>query len=243
MDPEYTLRYRELYEKHWWWRAREDLILETVKRLLPSPSGNAILDVGSGDGLLFDKLERYGFVEGIEMSPDGVTPGSRWASRIHIQSFDERFQPGRSYALVLILDVLEHFEDPAPCLRRAVELLEIDGAVIVTVPAFRALWTSHDVLNRHFTRYTRRSLGELADQAGAVIESSRYFFQWMTPLKMVVRLREGLLGSVPETPRIPSPWLNRALYHLSRVEQRMLARLPMPFGSSLLAVLRRTGSL
>jgi SAM-dependent methyltransferase len=237
MDPEYALRYRELYEKHWWWRAREDLILETIDRLRPS-AGSAILDVGCGDGLFFEKLSRYGSVEGIEMDPTGVTPGGRWASQIHVQPFDERFQPGRRYGLVLLLDVLEHFPDPEVRLTRALQLLEPGGAIVVTVPAFRSMWTSHDVLNRHFTRYTIGSLERLAREAGARVETSRYFFQWMSPLKLALRLREAIVHPAPQTPRIPRDWLNRALYRLSRLEQKAISRWPIPFGSSLLAVLR-----
>jgi len=240
MDPEYALCYRRLYENHWWWRAREDFIVAALERLGPR-EGGAILDVGCGDGLLFDKLSRLGPVEGIEMDPTGVTPGGRWASKIHIQPFDQTFQPDRRYALVLMLDVLEHFADPLPRLRRALDLLEPGGAVVVTVPAFRALWTSHDVLNRHFTRYSRASLSGLARLAGARVERCRYFFHWMSPAKIALRVKEAIFGSAPRTPRLPPYWLNRALYRLSRLEQLTLSRCPIPFGASLLAVLRREG--
>ena len=169
MHPEYALFYRELYEKHWWWRAREDLILETLERLAPGGGVEGpILDVGCGDGLFFDKLARFGSVEGIEMDPTGVSPVGRWRERIRVQPFDATFQPGKTYALVLLLDVIEHFEDPVGCLRRAVELLAPGGAILVTVPAFRALWTRHDEINRHFTRYTRRGLESVARAAGAL---------------------------------------------------------------------------
>lgn len=239
MHPEYAVRYRELYEKHWWWRAREDLILETLERLCPGGAGGPILDVGCGDGLFFEKLARFGPVEGIEMDPAGVTLGGRWAGRIRVQPFDERFQPGHRYALVLLLDVLEHFQDPSGCLRRSVELLDPGGAVLVTVPAFRALWTSHDELNRHFARYTRRSLSDLARGAGARVETARYFFQWTSPVKLGLRVKEAIVRTPPRTPRIPPAWLNRVFYLLSRLEQRCLRRWRLPFGSSLIAVLRR----
>lgn len=239
MDPRYALLYRNLYEKHWWWRAREDFILSVIEGLHSSGARGTILDVGCGDGLFFDKLSRFGTVEGVEMDPTAIVSRSPSVSRIHVHSFDGSFQPGRRYALVLLLDVLEHFADPLPRLRHALELLDPHGAVVVTVPAFRALWTSHDLLNRHFTRYTRRSLQDLARSAGGRVELSRYFFHWMVPFKLAVRLKEGFLGSVPKTPEIPSPWLNRMLYRLSRFEQRAISRWPIPFGSSLLMVLRR----
>jgi SAM-dependent methyltransferase len=238
MDPEYALRYRELYEKHWWWRAREDLILETIERLRPAGESGVILDVGCGDGLFFDKLERFGRVEGIEMDPIGVTPGGPWAGRIRIQPFDSSFEPGQRYDLVLLLDVLEHFPDPANRLRRAIELLVPGGAVVVTVPAFPALWTSHDELNRHFIRFTARSLSSVASEAGARVESCAYFFHWMFPLKLAAHLKESMRPVTPQPPRIPPRWMNNALYRLSRWEHRALGRWRVPFGSSLIAVLR-----
>lgn len=239
MHPEYAIGYRELYRKHWWWRAREEFILGAVEDLFPDGAAGRILDVGCGDGLIFEKLLRFGPVEGIERDQAAVDPSGPWASRIRVQAFDDTFEPGHRYALVLLLDALEHFKEPLQCLRRAVQLLAPDGAILVTVPAFRALWTSHDVLNRHFTRYTRRSLRRLAWQAGARVEICRYFFQWIFPVKLVLRLKEAVRQPEPQVPRVPPSWVNRTLYLLSVFEQKALSRWPVPFGSSLLAVLRR----
>jgi SAM-dependent methyltransferase len=239
MHPEYALAYRELYDKHWWWRAREDLILETLERLRREGVAGPVLDVGCGDGLFFGKLERFGPVEGVEMDPTGVDPAGPWASRIRIAPFDASFDPGKRYALVLLLDVLEHFPDPAARLARAVALLAPGGAIVLTVPAFLSLWTSHDELNRHFTRFTRARLAAAAREAGARVESSRYFFHWMFPVKLGAHLKEAIRPAPPRPPRIPPPWLNGVLYRLSRWEQKAARRFPPPFGNSLLAVLRR----
>ncbi len=239
MHPEYALVYRELYEQHWWWRAREELILETIDRLSRGSPLGPILDVGCGDGLLFEKLEPYGVVEGVEMDPTGVTQGGRWVDRIHVRPFDETFQPGKRYAVILMLDVLEHFADPAVSLRRAVELLDDGGAILLTVPAFPALWTSHDVLNRHFFRFTRKSLEDVARRAGAQIEFSQYVFQWMSPLKLAAAWKEKALPVSPRPPRVPPRWINRGLYRLSRLERRLLGHFDVPFGSSVLALARK----
>ncbi len=238
MHPEYALRYRELYERHWWWRAREDLILETLDHLRHEGVAGPILDVGCGDGLFFEKLQRFGSVEGVEMDPTGVDPSGPWASRIRIAPFDASFEPGRRYGLVLLLDVLEHFPDPDARLSRAVGLLAPGGAIVVTVPAFRALWTSHDELNRHYARFTRGQLAAVTERAGARIESSRYFFHWMFPFKLAAHLAEAIRPAPPRPPRIPPPWLNGLLYRVSRWEQKASRLLRPPFGSSLLAVLR-----
>ena len=236
MERNYALGYRRLYERHWWWRAREDLILRTLEDWRSKNGGGPILDVGCGDGLFFEKLERLGPVEGIEMDPTGVRPDSPWASRIRIAPFDESFDPGKTYALVLLLDVLEHLRDPVAALRRAVELLRPEGILLLTVPAFPLLWTSHDELNHHYMRYTRGSLEALAAAAGARLLHSRYFFGWTAPVKLAVRARERVLGATARTPTVPPRWVNRALYGISKIEQKIFRRIPLPFGSSLLAV-------
>lgn len=239
MERDYSLHYRELYERHWWWRAREALILATLDRWKPKRGWPSILDVGCGDGLFFEKLQRFGRVEGIEMDPSGLRRDTPWADRIQVGPFDQTFQPGKSFSLVLMLDVLEHVPDAAAAARRAVELLEPGGTLILTVPAFPLLWTSHDDLNHHFTRYTRESLAAVVEPAQARLLETRYFFRWMAPLKLAVRAKEALFGARPTTPAIPPDWLNRLLGAISNAEERAVGRLPIPFGSSLLAVARR----
>ena len=73
MDQEYARQYEELYQRHWWWRCRESLILRVLERISREESLAAdrqILDVGCGNGLFFDKLQRFGKVAGIE--PDEI---------------------------------------------------------------------------------------------------------------------------------------------------------------------------
>jgi len=242
MDRLYAQEYRELYERHWWWRAREDLILALLEEHVGARRPVSILDVGCGDGLFFEKLERFGPVEGIEMDPSGLDAKGRWAARIRVGPFDRSFQPGRRYGVILMLDVLEHLPDPSAALARAMDLLEPDGTLLITVPAFRMLWTSHDVLNRHHTRYTRGQVRRLVEVAGGRVIESRYFFLFTTPVKLAVRMREMALGGEPTVPVVPPGWANRALYRVSRIEQRVFSRVPAPFGTSLYAVVTPSSS-
>ena len=239
MDPEYKAGYRELFERHWWWRARKQLVLSTLDAIRPARTWGAILDVGCGDGLLFDDLAERGDVEGVEPDASLLAPGGRWRDRIHVGPFDDTFHPGKRYGLILLLDVLEHLADAPRCLGRAAELLEDDARLIITVPAFRLLWTSHDALNEHLTRYTRRSMAALAARAGIRIHEARYFFHWTAPVKLAVRLKEAVRPTAAARPRVPPPWINETLYGLSRLEQRVLAPFPLPFGSSLLVLAGR----
>lgn len=240
MDPEYGARYRELYRRHWWWRARERVVLAALQRHGSGRLQN-ILDVGCGDGLLFDALLRLPgveHVEGVEPETALLDPAGPHRARIHAGQFDGGFAPNRSYSAILFLDVLEHLENPTAALRRAIDLLRPDGFILATVPAFMSLWTRHDTLNHHVTRYDRSSFDALARRSGLSIVESRYLFQWTAAAKLATRAVEAVIPGAPRPPRLPAAPINRALYSVTRLEEMLLGPVNPPFGSSLLAVLR-----
>lgn len=242
MDPVYARNYRELYDSHWWWRARESFILKALRDLEPQGSWGRILDVGCGDGLFFEALSSFGQVEGIEPDPKALTSGCSWRDRIYVQPFDRAFRSEKAYGLVLMLDVLEHLQNPHEALEVAFSLLEPGGMIVLTVPAFLSLWTSHDDLNRHQTRYTVRRLRDVVERAGGRVRTSRYFFQWTTLPKLAAHVKEKIFPIAASTPRIPPPWLNRAMLALSLSEQKVLGPLRVPFGSSILLAAEKATS-
>lgn len=234
MEPQYARQYRDLYERHWWWRAREEAILEVLRRRFGRDSARRILDVGCGDGLFFDRLEEFGDVEGVEPDAALVNPEGPHRARIRIAPFDIHFHASAPYSLVLMLDVLEHLNHPGEALRHAHSLLASSGALLLTVPAFQILWTNHDTINHHRVRYRRRTLRPLLRQAGFTIQEERYWYQWTCPVKLAIRLYESILRPPPAVARVPAEWLNRLLFRISRAEQKTLGSLAMPFGSTLM---------
>lgn len=239
MDPRYRSAYRELHERHWWWRARREFVLAEIRRARPSGEWGRVLDVGCGDGLLFPDLARFGRVVGVEPAGEVVTARTRSEGEIHVRPFDRSFEPGERYGLILMLDVLEHLDDPAGALEHAAGLLEPGGALLVTVPAFEILWTSHDDLNEHRSRYTRRTLAAEMRRAGLSPIRTRYFFHWLFPVKLAVRLVEAVRPSPGRVPAVPPDAVNRFLERASRLEHRLPDALAPPFGGSLLAIATR----
>jgi SAM-dependent methyltransferase len=239
MNTDYGARYRELFQRHWWWRAREHVILNALRAHRPASGWRNVLDVGCGDGLFFGELARLPgvvLVEGVEPAAHLVSPEGPHRAHIHIAPFDASFDPGRRYSLIVMLDVLEHLPDPAASLRHALSLLDPDGVFLATVPAFMALWTRHDDLNEHYTRYDKASFRRLAAESGLRIDESRYFFHWTAAGKLATRIKEALVPGEPKSPAMPPALINRALYTVSRLEERALGAVPLPFGSSLLVV-------
>lgn len=239
MDAGYGARYRELFERHWWWRAREEVILGALRAHQPPSGWRSVLDIGCGDGLFFDalaRLEGVELVEGVEPAAPLVSPDGPHRDRIHVVPFDANFDKGRRYSLILMLDVLEHLPDPAASLKHAMSLLEPDGVFLATVPAFMALWTRHDELNHHYTRYTKDSFRALAAAGGLRVDEARYFFRWTALAKLATRLAEAAMPGAPAAPTVPPAPVNHALFALSRLEEKLIGSVPVPFGSSLLVV-------
>ena len=249
MNNEYAARYRDLYERHWWWAHGNCAILKLLQQHVPTTGNLRILDVGCGDGLLFDRLTQFGQVHGVELNGSLVSADNPWRERIYVGPFDQRFRPSSRFDIILMLDVLEHLPDPRAALEHAESLLEPDGLLVIHVPAFMALWTMHDELNHHYTRYSKSTLLDLLRQTHVKVATCRYTFHWTFPAKLVIRVKEKILRGEKTLPTVPNRVTNQLAYWLCLLEQRIFHRVQFGFGSSLLVVARnvvscvpRTGS-
>ena len=138
-----------------------------------------------------------------------------------------------------MLDVLEHIPDAITALKKARDLLNPSGRMLLTVPAFNLLWTKHDDFNHHITRYTKRLIRQQTSKAGFEIENQLYLFHWTFPAKLLVRLKEKLSPAAPKPASLPGKVSNAILKTLCRFEQATLTPLRPPFGSSLVVSLRK----
>jgi SAM-dependent methyltransferase len=231
VDPEYAAAYPRLYREHWWWRSRERILIEAIERLVRGMDAPRILDVGCGAGLFFDVLGRFGLVEGVESDASAVEQSGRWRERIHVGELSAHGDP---MDLVLLLDILEHVPEPRALLATVASRLSPRGRVLITVPAFQCLWTSHDVLNHHVRRYTAGALRGDIEAAGLAQVESRYLFQSLVLPKLITRAVESLSPRAPCVPSIPPAPVNAAAQAWVRVEHAVFGWLP--FGGSVMAV-------
>jgi SAM-dependent methyltransferase len=209
------------------------MLVATIRHLVADRPVR-ILDVGCGNGLFFDALQHFGDVTGIESDPVSLTHDNPWADRIICGELDERYAPPAPFDLILMLDVLEHASNPENLLRHAARVLDQGGRILITVPAFQWLWTSHDDINHHRKRYTAEEVRCLIEQAGLVVHESRYLFQSLVLPKLAVRASEALASPRSTLPHIPGPIVSTALQTWFWAEFHLLA--PLPFGTSVLAV-------
>ena len=237
MKSDYAACYRNLYENHWWWRAREKVLIKTIGQCFPQSENLRILDIGCGDGLFFKALSRFGTVDGIEHDEHIVSCRNRSNGKIMVCDFLQAFDSDSAYDLILMLDVIEHVKRDDRFLAKAKSLLRPGGKIIVTVPAFNALWTAHDDANEHFRRYTISALAQIAGKCSLRVEWARYFFSWLGFTKLLVRFKERFVKKQASLPAIPGNLINQLLIRISWLEFLCLRCFPFPFGSSLISVL------
>jgi 2-polyprenyl-3-methyl-5-hydroxy-6-metoxy-1,4-benzoquinol methylase len=234
MQTEYSDAYPDLYRHHWWWRAREHFLLRRIQELLHGRSDVRILDVGCGAGLFFEALDRYGRIEGVESDGAAAQRSGRWRDRIHVGELDDSYFPHQPFDLILMLDVIEHVADPVRLVKNAARVLEPEGYVLITVPAFEILWTAHDDINHHLRRYSRSQLHAAVTASGLTVVESRFLFPSLVVPKLIVRVKEALTAKPGGLPQIPQPTVNSALQTWFQMENAVGGWLP--FGTSLLAV-------
>ena len=117
--------------------------------------------------------------------------------------------------------------------------------MVVTVPAFMALWSPWDEALGHRKRYTDSNLAEALQQAGLSIKKRTYMFFFVFPIAAVIRYAKRLIQRDAVTYSsdfIPIPTvLNKILIQTGRLEQWLVNKLHfrLPFGLSVIAVVTK----
>jgi len=197
---------------HWYYKAKADAIVRALADIDPRTA----IDVGSGSGFFARALlDRTGISAvdcvdtGYEASSEELTPGGALRFRTTLD------QAGHDADLAVLMDVLEHVDDDVGLLKETVERLSPDGRILLTVPAFNFLWSSHDDFLGHVRRYTLASALDLVGQAGLTVERSNYLYGLVFPAALAQRLVDRGQGSKLQEHH---PVVNRALFALCQLE-------------------------
>ena len=228
-------------ERHWWYRGRRRIVHSVLRRLEIGASAE-LLDAGCASGRTLDELARYGNVHGIELNPLGVAAARKRGHRdVQVAAVEDMPFPDNTFDVVTCLDVIEHTPDDRASLRELYRVTKPGGALVVTVPAYQSLWSRHDIVNRHYRRYRRKTLRAAAIRTGWQLEFDTYFNSVFLLPAAVVRLA---LRSSPETEHrselaLTPASLDSLLELPMRLEAALIGRgAALPAGLSLLAVLR-----
>jgi SAM-dependent methyltransferase len=192
MEDSYESDTLAVEDQHWWYRGRRRIVLDVVAAL-PLPPQPQILDAGCGSGRNMVELSGFGTAVGLEPSRRGAEVArARGVGDVVVAGIDTMPFDDSRFDLITCLDVLEHIEDDRGALRQLRRAARPGAVLLVTVPAYPLLWSSHDELNRHCRRYTRAELLRRAFEAGWRPLRTTYFNALLLPVAAVWRLGERL---------------------------------------------------
>ncbi|HEV3009745.1 MAG TPA: class I SAM-dependent methyltransferase, partial [Burkholderiales bacterium] len=236
--------YREMADtegRHWWFTGRRAILAALIARL-GVPREARIVEIGCGTGGNLEMLSAFGRVSALE-----TDAGAR---AIAIEKTAGRFDirpgacphsipfPPASYELVCLFDVLEHVEEDVATLQAVGALLAPGGHAVITVPAYRWLWSAHDDFLHHKRRYSAGELRTKVAAAGLRLGQLSYFNTLLFPLAALARVKDRLLNHDRASgTAVPARPINGLFHAVFSAERFVVGRLPLPFGVSLLAVI------
>ncbi|MFO8057417.1 MAG: class I SAM-dependent methyltransferase, partial [bacterium] len=224
-------------ERRFWWFVGKGLLVERLSEEW-FPKEGEFLDLGCGTGANLDRVEGRGKWTGADLSPRAVSFCAERGHRLLVLSEAGRL-PFRDGSLdgAMALDLFEHLEDDRATVTELTRCLRPGGRVLVTVPAYPFLWSSHDVAMGHFRRYSRGSLMSLLSGAGLIILKVTHFPGLLFPALFAGRMFQKFAGDAGDTISYDWPgFANRSLIAFVRLELSLLSRFSMPWGTTLAAV-------
>ncbi len=227
---------------HWWFRSRNRVLLWAIAANIKEFW--AFLEIGCGTGFVlagvrsaYPNAQLFGaeyFEEGLRFAQERIP------SAVFRQLDATELAEVATYDVIGAFDVIEHIEQDEKVLTNLARALKPQGALVITVPQHRWMWSIVDEHACHVRRYIRAELVEKVKRAGLQVEYVTSFVSILLPLMWLSRLRARPGTNDPMREFRLSGWLNWALEVVMRVELSLLKMgVRFPVGGSLLLIAKK----
>ena len=235
-------------DHHWWFRGLRREVFRALRRFAPKrESGLRWLDAGSGTGGLLAAggvSGAFRLAAGLDRSWEGLTLAKRRRLPALVRGSAGNLPfAGASLDVMTSIDVLCHREvDGSAALSEAARCLAPGGILVLQVPAYQWLYSSHDRAVWSNRRFTRTEVVRMVEAAGLSLREAGYRNTLLFPAAAARRLlsRGRADGSERSDVGPPSPAvqvLGAAALSIEDTLARLHVRLP--FGLSVFCVAAR----
>lgn len=245
-DPVHFGELARLEATHFWFRIRNQIILDFVRKFYAGTHN--YMEVGCGTGYVLQGL--------VSTYPDWRA----WGSELHVEGLafaaqrlpDTRFLQMDArripfvdeFELIGSFDVLEHIPQDEAVLASMRSALKPGGGLLVTVPQHPGLWSSQDEAAHHVRRYRRGELEKKMQNAGFEILRSSSFVSLLLPALIASRFSNRISPAARNDPlrevRIGKV-ANRLGSFAMKIDRALIrAGLNLPVGGSRIIAARRT---
>jgi SAM-dependent methyltransferase len=238
---------RRAEQDHFWFRGFRRFVRPFVAKAVEGLTDPVLLDCGCGTGVNLAWLGELAHVTGIDLTWSGLqiarARGAYTVARATITGLpfpDASFDAVTSFDVLSVLD--EARADQAIAEMRRV--LRPGGAAVINTAALELLRGNHSVLAEEVHRYSRAELKSKLERHNLVVERLTYTNASLVPLLLPLRAIQRAVGLAPPEKAgweitVPARPVNAALTILLDLEARIVSRIDMPVGSSLLGLIRK----
>jgi SAM-dependent methyltransferase len=247
-DPTTFDRLARIEETHFWFVARNELIVGLADQYFPT--ARRYLEIGCGNGAVLRAMAAsrpWDTMVGSDLHPAGLIQARhRLPSVAEFVQMDARNIPAvNAFDLVGAYDIVEHVADDDAVLGALRRAVSPGGGAIIAVPQHPWLWSRSDEIGHHQRRYSVGELeGKLQRTGFEVVFSSSYtvvLLPLMTASRLIARARPQQAGAVINREISVDGALNRVLTALLRSEVRLtLSGVRWSFGGSRIVAARAT---
>lgn len=230
----------DVEDRHFWFRARAELILWAMRRHFPR--ARSFLEIGCGTGNVLDAIARGpapARLAACDAHVQGLAFAARRVPAAELLQIDARRIPFREeFDVVGAFDVIEHIADDGAALAEIFAACRAGGGVILTVPQHPWLWSYRDEFARHCRRYSRAQLLARLRRAGFERLWCTSFVSLLLPMLAWSRRRQRDPDDFDAAAELRvGPLANHVCYALMRAERALIAAgASLPVGGSLLAL-------
>ncbi|MGY0218119.1 class I SAM-dependent methyltransferase [Endozoicomonadaceae bacterium StTr2] len=243
-NPEHFPHLAKLENNNFWFKARNRLIINTLKKY---HSGfDTCLEIGCGTGYVLSGLKeafsRASFW-GSEIFTEGLKFAAKRQPETRFIQMDARQIPfEEEFDLIGAFDVLEHIEEDTCVLHEIHKALKPEGTLILTVPQHPWLWSVTDEVACHERRYNYSDLRKKLKKTGFQTIYSTSFVTLLLPAMLLSRLKmKNNKKEHNPTSELQLPRLLNKVFHAFMLIELLLIKLGLrlPIGGSRLVVARK----
>jgi SAM-dependent methyltransferase len=243
-DPASFAALAEVEATHFWFVARNELIIGLANRFFPN--ARRYLEIGCGNGAVLSALvasRHWEYAVGSDLHPTGLNHArARLPRNVELVQMDARAIPIiNTFDLTGAFDIIEHVADDESVLHSLRQATTAGGGTIIAVPQHPSLWSRMDEIGHHQRRYRLGEMETKLGRSGFDILFSSSFNAVLLPFIALSRLKARYIPSDADVEREISigPRTNALLKAILRAEVRLtIAGSRWPVGSSRIIVAR-----
>lgn len=243
-----STEYRTMYaveERLWWYVALRRLLARCLHRY--TQSGSRVLDAGCGTGINSMMMQSLGYeVVSIDLSPSAVAfSRKRGLRQVKLGSITKLPYKANSVQAVVCMDVLIMLTptELATAIKEIERVLQPGGKVFIQVAAFEWLRSSHDDVCHVIKRYTLSEVQALFSTPKWKYIKGTYRIWCLFPLLAGIKLFKRLTESHNSVKQgdlwLPPKLINNVLLALQLVEDTVLSRFSLPWGTSIFLIVEK----